>query len=247
MKLISVGCVILFTVLFTSCKKAENRTCWKTAGKQITKIIPLSEFHEMELHQRLKIELIQDTSSYLEIVAGENLVNFIDWSITDSKLEIWNRNKCPYLRYKNGDVTLKIHFIDLSKLIYWGSELLTNADTIQTNHLDVLMNDGAGDLSLNVLANSINVQNPHGFANLFLKGSCNYLRLDIDGNGCFDTREMQVQDSISVMYASNGRSFLSTDQLKIKAELSNSGDIWAYGIPSIIQKVRYSTGDLIFK
>jgi hypothetical protein len=174
-------------------------------------------------------------------------VNFIDWSITDSKLEIWNRNKCPYLRYKNGDVTLKIHFVDLSKLIYWGSELLTNADTIQTNHLDVLMNDGAGDLSLNVLANSINVQNPHGFANLFLKGSCNYLRLDIDGNGCFDAREMQVQDSISVMYASNGRSFLSTDQLKIKAELSNSGDIWAYGVPSSIQKVRYSTGDLIFK
>lgn len=247
MKLISVGLGILIFFQLASCKKAENRSCWKKAGKQITKIIPLSEFHEMELHQRLKIELIQDTSYYLEIVAGENLMNFIDWSITDSKLEIWNRNKCPYLRYKNGDVTLKIHFIDLSKLIYWGSELLINVDTIQTNHLDVLMNDGAGDLSLNVLANSINVQNPHGFANLFLKGYCNYLRLDIDGNGCFDAREMQVQDSISVMYASNGRSFLSTDQLKIKAELSNSGDIWAYGVPSIIQKVRYSTGDLIFK
>ena len=217
MKLISVGCVILFTILFTSCKKAENRTCWKTAGKQITKIIPLSEFHEMELHQRLKIELIQDTSSYLEIIAGENLVNFIDWSITDSKLEIWNLNKCPFLRYKNGDVTLKIHFVTLSKLIYWGSELLTNADTIHSNHLDVLMNDGAGDLSLTVLSNTINIQNPHGFANLFLKGACNYLRLDIDGNGCFDAREMQVVDSISVMYASNGRSFLSTNQLKIKA------------------------------
>lgn len=241
---------LLLLVLFfqaSSCKKAENRSCLKTAGKQITKIIPLSEFNEMELHQRLKIELIPDTSSFLEIVAGENLVNFIDWSITDSKLEIWNRNKCPYLRYKNGDVTLRIHFVELSKLIYWGSELLTNTDTIQTNHLDVLMNDGAGDLNLNVLANSINIQNPHGFANLFLKGSCNYLRLDIDGNGCFDARGMQVQDSISVMYASNGRSFLSTNQLKIKAELSNSGDIWAYGVPSIIQKVRYATGDLIFK
>lgn len=247
MKLIYVGFFILFSLQLSSCKKAENRSCWKSAGKQITKIIPLSEFHEMELHQRLKIELIQDTSSYLEIVAGENLVNFIDWSITDSKLEIWNRNKCPFLRYKNGDVTLKIHFVELSKLIYWGSELLTNADTIHANDLNVLMNDGAGDLSLNVLANTINIQNPHGFANLFLKGSCNYLRLDIDGNGCFDTRSMHVQDSISVMYASNGLSFLSADQVKIKAELSNSGDIWAYGVPSSIQKVRYSTGDLIFK
>lgn len=241
---------LLLLVLFfqvSSCKKAENRSCWKTAGTKITKIIPLPAFHEMELHQRMKIELIQDTADFLEIVAGENLVNFIDWTVSDAKLEVWNNNKCPYLRYKNGDVTLRIHFVELSMLTYWGSELLTNIDTIHTNHLDVLMNDGAGDLSLSVQANTINIQNPHGFANLFLKGSCSYLRLDIDGNGCFDSREMQVQDSISVMYASNGRSFLSTDQLKIKAELSNSGDIWAYGVPSIIQKVRYSTGDLIFK
>ena len=149
--------------------------------------------------------------------------------------------------FKNGDVTLRIHFVELTMLTYWGSELLTNIDTIHTNHLDVLMNDGAGDLSLNVLANTINIQNPHGFANLFLKGSCSYLRLDIDGNGCFDSRDMLVDDSISVMYASNGRSFMSVDQLKIKAEISNTGDIWAYGVPSSIQKVRYSTGDLILK
>jgi hypothetical protein len=73
------------------------------------------------------------------------------------------------------------------------------------------------------------------------------LRLDIDGNGCFDSRDMLVEDSISVMYASNGRSFMSVDQLKIKAEFSNVGDIWAYGSPLSIQKVRYSTGDLILK
>jgi hypothetical protein len=245
----AVKSLLLFVLFFqvSSCKKAENRSCLKTAGNKITKIIPLPSFHKMELHQGMKIELIQDTADFLEIVSGENLVNFIDWTVTDAKLEVWNNNKCPYLRYKNGDVTLKIHFIALSALTYWGSELLTNVDAIHTNHLDVLMNDGAGDLSLNILANTINIQNPHGFANLFLKGSCSYLRLDFDGNGCFDTRNMLVDDSISVMYASNGKSFLSVDQLKIKAELSNSGDIWAYGVPSIIQKVRYSTGDLILK
>jgi hypothetical protein len=239
--------LLVLVFCFSSCKKSENRTCWKTAGNPITKIIPLPAFHKMEFHQRMKIELIQDTINFLEIVAGENLVNFIDWTVTDAKLEVWNNNKCPYLRYKKGDVTVRIHFIELSKLTYWGSELLTNIDTIHSNRLDVLMNDGAGDLSLNVRANTINIQNPHGFANLFLKGNCSYLRLDIDGNGCFDSRDMIVEDSISVMYASNGRSIMSVDQLKIKAELSNSGDIWAYGVPSSIQKVRYSSGDLILK
>ena len=69
---------LLLLVLFfqaSSCKKAENRSCWKKAGDQITKIIPLPAFHKMELHQRLKIELIQDTANFLEIVAGEKMRN----------------------------------------------------------------------------------------------------------------------------------------------------------------------------
>lgn len=247
MKVLKVALLLLLFLQVTSCKKPENRSCWKGAGSSISKIIVLPDFQQMEIHQRLKIELIQDSVSYMEVIAGENLVNFIDWKVVDGKLEIWNRNKCPFLRYKNDELTLKIHFSALSKLIYWGSELLTSKDTIQTNHLDVLMNDGAGDLNLTVLANSINVVNPHGFSNISLGGTCNFLRLDIDGYGRFDARQMQVTDSISLMYASNGISFLSANQVKLKAELSSTGDIWYYGQPSVIEKIRYSSGDLIQK
>jgi hypothetical protein len=247
MKVLKVALILIFFFQVTSCKKPENRSCSKGAGSSISKIISLPDFQQIEIHQRLKIELIQDTVSFMEVTAGENLVNFIDWTIVDGKLEIWNRNKCPFLRYKKDDLTLKIHFTALSKLIYWGSELLTSKDTIQTNHLDVLMNDGAGDLDLTVIANSINVVNPHGFSNISLGGTCDFLRLDIDGYGRFDTRQMLVSDSISVMYASNGISYLTTNQVKLKAELSSTGDIWFYGQPSVIHKMRYSTGDLIQK
>ncbi|MBP5995082.1 MAG: DUF2807 domain-containing protein [Crocinitomicaceae bacterium] len=247
MKVLKVALLLLLFLQVTSCKKPENRSCWKGAGSSISKIIVLPDFQQMEIHQRLKIELIQDSVSYMEVIAGENLVNFIDWKVVDGKLEIWNRNKCPFLRYKNDELTLKIHFSALSKLIYWGSELLTSKDTIQTNHLDVLMNDGAGDLDLTVLANSINVVNPHGFSNISLGGTCGFLRLDIDGYGRFDARQMQVTDSISLMYASNGISYLSANQVKLKAELSSTGDIWYYGQPSVIEKIRYSSGDLIQK
>jgi hypothetical protein len=245
MKVLKVAFLMLFFFQMTSCKKPENRSCSKWAGNSISKIIALPDFQQIEIHQRLKIELIQDTVSFMEVIAGENLVNFIDWTIVDGKLEIWNRNKCPFLRYKKDEILLKIHFKELSMLIYWGSEQLSNKDTIQSNHLDVLMNDGAGDLDLTVVANSINVANPHGFANISLGGTCDFLRLDIDGYGRFDARQMLVSDSISVMYASNGISYLTANQIKLKAELSSAGDIWFYGQPSVIHKMRYSTGDLI--
>jgi hypothetical protein len=69
----------------------------------------------------------------------------------------------------------------------------------------------------------------------------------MDGYGTFDARQMLVSDSISVMYASNGISYLRANQLKLKAELSSSGDIWYYGIPTMTYKIRYGSGDLIQK
>ena len=245
MKLLKIGFLFLLFLQITSCKKPENRSCWKGTGKVVTKNIPLASFQTLELHQRLNIVLVQDSLEFLEIEAGENLQNFIDWSIVNGKLEIWNQNKCAYLRYKTGDVKVTIHFKSLAKLIYWGSELLVSSDTIQTDYLYIMMNDGAGDLDLRVHANTINVLNPHGFSSIAIDGICQFLRLDIDGYGTFDTRDLKVTDSISVMYASNGTSFLDAQNVKIKAELSGSGNVMYQGLPSVIQKIRYGTGDLI--
>lgn len=246
MKGFSIKCaVIISLVLVSSCKKPENRACWKGTGQIVTKIISLPSFESMELHQRLHIELVQDSMEFLEIQAGENLQQFIEWSVVDGKLEIWNKNKCVYLRYKTGDVKVVIHFKSLKKLTYWGSEFLSCSDTIQADYLDVLMNDGAGDLDLTVQANAFNVVNPHGFSNIAVHGSCKFLRLDIDGYGTFDTRDLKVNDSIAVMYASNGTSHLDANNIKIKAELSSSGNVMYQGTPSEILKMRYSTGDLI--
>ncbi len=247
MKLLKIGFLFLLFLQIMSCKKPENRSCWKGTGKVVTKNIPLASFQTLELHQRLNIVLVQDSLEFLEIEAGENLQNFIDWSIVNGKLEIWNQNKCAYLRYKTGDVKVTIHFKSLAKLIYWGSELLVSSDTIQADYLYIMMNDGAGDLDLRVHANTINVLNPHGFSNISIGGTCGFLRLDMDGYGTFDARQMLVSDSISVMYASNGISYLRANQLKLKAELSSSGDIWYYGIPAAIHKIRYGSGDLIQK
>jgi len=246
MKGVSMSFLCITALLFaTACKKPENRACWKGTGKVVTQYISLPSFQSMELHQRLNIVLVQDSLDFLEIEAGENLQNFIDWSVVDGKLEIWNQNKCSYLRYKTGDVKIIIHFKSLANLIYWGSELLVSRDTIQADYLDVLMNDGAGDLDLNIHANVINVVNPHGFSSIYIAGFCHFLRLDIDGYGTFDTRDLQVTDSIAVMYASNGTSFLDAQNVKIKAELSSSGNVMYEGLPTLIQKIRYGTGDLI--
>ena len=79
---VSMRFLCIIVLLFvTACKKPENRSCFKGTGKVVTQYISLPSFQSMELHQRLNIVLVQDSLDFLEIAAGENLQNFIDWSV----------------------------------------------------------------------------------------------------------------------------------------------------------------------
>ena len=80
MKVVKFALMLLFFLQMTSCKKPENRSCSKGAGSSMTKIISLPYFQQMEIHQRLKIELIQDTISFMEVIAGENLVTLFPYT-----------------------------------------------------------------------------------------------------------------------------------------------------------------------
>ena len=67
----------LVPIFFISCKKEEDRSCFKTTGSIIDKIIPLGSFTKIDLGPYIQYELIQDTINFIEISAGENIINFI--------------------------------------------------------------------------------------------------------------------------------------------------------------------------
>ena len=104
----------LVPIFFISCKKEEDRSCFKTTGSIIDKIIPLGSFSKIHLGPYIQYELIQDTMNFIEISAGENIINFISSDIEDGKLLIENNNKCRFLRYKKEKVIAKIHFININ-------------------------------------------------------------------------------------------------------------------------------------
>ena len=66
----------LVPIFFISCKKPSDRSCYKMTGDNINKIIPLGSFSQLDLGPYIQYELIQDSTNFIEINAGENLVNF---------------------------------------------------------------------------------------------------------------------------------------------------------------------------
>ena len=236
-------------ILFGSCKKPSDRSCYKMTGDNINKIIPLGSFTKIDLGPYIQYELIQDTINFIEISAGEDIINFISSDIEEGKLVIENNNKCRFLRYKKEKVTAKIHFTTLNSIFYHGSEPLISKDTLDFSATTLTLdaNETSGSINLKLKAKTIYLNNSYGTPDIELAGTCDFFTIDISANGTFSANNLFVKDSIYLRSASSLYSELQSTNCKLKAELSGIGDVGYFGIPSGILTNYYNSGRLIDK
>ncbi len=64
----------MLLIFVSSCKKSENRTCWKTAGKMADTVIYVNDFSKLTLNENMSFELVQDSLNKIEIIGGKNLI-----------------------------------------------------------------------------------------------------------------------------------------------------------------------------
>ena len=113
---------LLLFLLFIGCKKQNERSCFKSSGKLVTKTLVQGDFTNLILHPFVEYELIQDSINYVEITCGENLFPFIDVQVQDSALTIANNNKCRFLRGYDKNVKAKIHINLLYNIYFDGTQ-----------------------------------------------------------------------------------------------------------------------------
>ena len=65
------------------------------------------------------------------------------------------------------------------------------------------------------------------------------------GDGRFDCRNLKVNQSIQWITSSSVDHYLSAPGIPLQVELNGIGNIFYHGTPSLIQKSRYGSGDLI--
>lgn len=239
---------LLVMASFVSCKKAEFRSCVKSAGEEREREVLLEPYTTMFLREKVKYVLVQDTVEKVILKGGKNLLNFIECKVTDGQLEISNLNQCAFLRSYKHKVTAEIHFKDLINIRFEGTEPMTNVGTLNVGWLTFLIRDGAGPVNLKLNAEAIFAGISHGWGDFTFSGEVGYMNLNIRSNGYCDTYGMKVRDSLTVISNTPGLVKVNADQVPLVAELSGSGDIWykgnTLGAPIVYQ---YSTGKLIKK
>jgi Putative auto-transporter adhesin, head GIN domain len=241
--LISIAVILSFV----ACKKAEDRSCFKSIGNDTTKEIALDSFDKLYMGPHLKYVLVQDTVEKVVLTGGENLLNFVETDVSDGTLSVRNINKCNFLRSYSKLVTVEIHLVDVINITFEGTHEVICRNTINSTYLTLVIRDGAGEFNLDLNANSLNAVVTHGWGNFNISGSVDYLNMNIRSNGFGSTYDLIVKDSINIACSTTEPVKINSDSCQLRAQTLSSGDIWFVGTPEFIEFNTYGTGELLDK
>tara|TARA_B110000285_G_scaffold26248_1_gene25393 strand:- start:438 stop:1175 length:738 start_codon:yes stop_codon:yes gene_type:complete len=244
MRILTFSIVCLAFVF--SCKKQENRTCYKSIGDESIQERSLESFSLLDLGPHLRYVLVQDTVNKVLISGGKNLLNFIETNVSDDKLTIVNKNKCNFLRKLNHVIVVEIHFKEIIN-IYSESTEEVFCESLTTDYLTIAMRDGVGTMKLNINVISINVVVSHGWGNFELTGDANYAKFIIRSNGFGDANGLIVNDSIHAISNSSEYFEINASNCILRSQTHENGDIWYVGVPSQLEHFSYGSGLLIDK
>ena len=233
---------LLVGLLVFSCKKPENRACFKFLGPETIKEIPLASFQGLDLKEHVEYVLVQDSLDKVVLKGGKNVLNLIEVSVDAGTLTIENKNKCSFLRNPKKVVVAEIHFTKLINVRFIGTEPLRSQGTIYTDYFTFYSRDGAGDVTLDVNALEINAEANHGWCNFTLTGSTQKARICAKSNSYCDVSGLTVTDSMYVASETVGDIKINAENLLIYGHITESGNILYKGNPLGIAVLLNGTG-----
>lgn len=233
--------LVLGLVVF-SCKKPENRTCFKLLGSETTREIPLASFDQLDLREHVEYVLIQDSLDKVVLKGGKNLLNLIEVTVENSLLKIENKNRCGFLRNAKKVVVAEIHFTSLINIRFVGTEPLRSQGTIHTDYFTFYSRDGAGDVILDLNALEVNAEANHGWCNFTLTGVAQKARICAKSNSYCDVSGLTVTDSLYVASETVGDIIVNANNLVLYGYITESGNILYRGNPLGIAVLLNGTG-----
>lgn len=238
---------IAFATVLLSCKKAEDRACFKSVGVEITEEIELESFQTLFLGAHINFILVQDTVEKVVLTGGKNMLNFISANVVDGELTITNDNKCNFLRTYKKSITVEVHLININQIEYEGTTPLTCANQITCPQLLVIIKEGAGQFNLDLNNEKLFTNISNGWGNMKITGSTKYAKLEANSNGFIDAYDLNVQDSLHVISKTPNTIKINAENTLLRSETASKGDIWYVGTPSLIDHNQYGTGELLDK
>ncbi len=246
-KLKNISVLFYFsTLLLTlySCKKSEQRACFKSNGNESSLLIPLDSVHRFNLYKNLRYEIFQDTGRYIKVNGGENLIQLIDIKNENGIVSVNNTNKCNFLRSNEKPVVVEIHYPYFKEFYMEASDSVIFHDQIISDTLIVEIREGGGSARLDVQVQYLSINVTYGTGDYVLNGNASNAEVKIQNNGFADASQFNASN-IFVYNNSTGDLKIDLENSDAFVVLDGTGDIYYTGNPDSIVFNNPGSGSLI--
>jgi hypothetical protein len=226
-----------------ACKKSSRFDCIKRTGNiEIEKRV-LSDFNALEVYNNVSVFLIQDTSNFVDIKAGKNLIEGVETSVINQQLTIKNNNKCNFTRSYKNEIQIYVHFKVLNELIYRGTGPITSLNPIINDIFTLNSWDGADSVKLNLEVPIVYTNIHTGVADVIVQGHCNQLFAYAKSSGAFRMQNFICNNVYTNNLSSSDQYFFV--QNKLEALVQYVGNTYYQGNPKQIIQTINNKGKLI--
>jgi hypothetical protein len=235
--------VIVFVFLFSSCKKEHLFDCFKSSGKTITVQRAVSYFNQIDTYNNVNIILHSGATGYLNVTAGDNIIDGITASVENNTLIIHNENKCNWVRDFKNTFTVDVWVDSLNFLTNNGSGNITFADTLHTYEFRYDNWNASGVVKILFNGDRIEVNIHTGTVDLEVAGSAGIDYLYYNGYGYMNFKNLKTVITYITNKGSNDCRINVRDMLDV--QIKYIGNIYYTGNPGNLTTSITGTGQLI--
>ena len=187
--------------------------------------------------------LIQDSLNYIEVESYSNLVSFIETNSIDTAIEIRNLNRCNFIRDKNIENIVTIHYSSVETLNLYGTGKVIFMGEIIQEKLEINSYDARSEFTLNISCQQLECSFIEGSVNANISGSSDSTYLYQSKHSIVNASNL-TNSYLQFSNKSTGDAHAGpTDILAV--ELLDVGNIYYAGNPDLIILSDIGLGNVI--
>lgn len=255
MKLSLSGILIFLAFISNSCNKSGTSDCFTSAGTIITETREIQAFNSIKMLDNVDVEYVDGDEPFVEVIAGENLIDGIDLQIQDSQiiqdsvpvkirqLVIQNLNSCNWSRSFDLPFIVRICMPGLKNIEYRSNGNFYSTSPILSDTFSINIYEGSGIINLDLKCKLSFLNFHYGTADLIVNGftEINYIYQASFGPvkaNDFVTNFTYLENRGSNDCYVNAKVFLG-------ATISSIGNVYYYGNPLGNSLIRNGSGNFI--
>lgn len=234
--------LFLIVPILAGCSK-NGVNCGESTGAIVRMERILPDFDSIIVRDYVNLILTNDPVTKVEVEAGENIIDGITTEVVDNRLEISNNNRCNWLRSYAKPINVYISKDSLQRIEYISSGNITSTNTLRSDTLIVVAEEGCGTIDLDVDLFQGNFVIQKGTVDFNLHGRCAIGSIYSGSTGFFQCKNLET----NYMFVTNSGSndVWVNVKTQLGATINSIGNIYYTGHPPQIDLNMNGTGQLI--